>query len=578
MRIDQMFRFPIKGLPGEPITSAPVEVGRGILGDRSVAFSNGTVEVADGEWNSCLSFTILKNNKSLQKWSVKSEPPFITVSAPREADGDALTFDSSHVDGRRELREYLSVHLPTQGPYRRDVISTPNGMFDSQLSGISIINPNTVRQLSKAGGIDLDPRRYRGNILVEGLPAFAEFGLIGKVLRIGDARIAIIKSIERCSATSVNPETTEVDTNGPRLLATHFGHLHCGIYGTVLTSGPLDVGSGIEVEEMREEESHLVPAKRSPRFATVLSTTAHSPEIVELTLSDPFGWFSEHDEAGKYLRVHLPDPLWRNYTITSVNDGTVKIAIKVQGDVSRRLAKLQAGDELLVSGPYGTMNAPNVLRRRTALVTAGIGITPAIGLLRDPKAASLVGELRLLHVERGRPSQLSVQVRELSSLVDANAEYQRFDSSERRPTRHEIAGIVDGCDSIVICGPEGFTREVHDLCLEQGILPEKIHGETFVSPQTDLAKLFQGLPAASVRCQSSGTEFIWKPEDGVLLDSLEAEGLDAPSLCRAGSCGQCAVKLLKGSVTYPMEPSAAVPAGQILTCVSVPAENVELDL
>jgi len=578
MRLDQLFRFPVKGLPGESIASAPVKAGGGVLGDRSVAFSNGTVEVVDGQWSSCLSFTILKNNKNLQKWSVKSEPPLITVAAPSEATGEPVTFDSSKADGRDVLREYLSEHLPAQGSYRREVVATDNGMFDSQLSGISIINPNTVKQLSEASGIKLDPRRYRGNILVGDLPAFAEFGLIGKVLQIGDVRIAITKSIERCSATSVNPETTEVDTNGPRLLASHFGHLHCGIYGTVLSSGTLNVDSAIEVQEMTAAEAALVPAKRSPRFATILSTTAHSLGIIEFTLSDSFGWFSDHDEAGKYLRVHLPDPLWRNYTITSVGNGTVNIAVRVQGEVSGRLAMMRAGDALLVSGPYGSLTASKVLRPRTAFVTAGIGITPVLGLLRDEKEASRLKELRTLHVERGLPNELSVRAQELFNKLDTKVAHQGFDSSVRRPNLEEIARVVDGCESIVICGPADFTRTVQQACQEQGVQPEKIHSETFVSPQTDLSKLFQDLPTAQVRCQSSGREFIWEPEDGVLLEALEAEGLNAPSQCRAGSCGQCAVKLLKGSVSYPMEPSATIPAGQILTCVSVPTENVEISL
>ncbi|UTT38319.1 2Fe-2S iron-sulfur cluster-binding protein [Glutamicibacter mishrai] len=578
MRIDQLFRFPVKGLPGESIESVPVHEDGGLLGDRSVAFSNGTVDVSDGEWSSCLSFTILKNDKSLQKWSVKSEPPMITVSAPGTPSNNSLTFDSSHPDGRIELREYLSAHLPTQGSHPRQVVSTPRGMFDSKLSGISLINPNTVKQLSNAGKIDLDPRRYRGNILLEGLPAFAEFGLIGKILRIGDVKIAITKSIERCSATSVNPETTEVDANGPRLLATHFGHLHCGIYGTVLTSGTLDVGSSIEVENMSADEKHLVPSKRSPRFATVLDAVHHRSEIVELTLSDPFNWFSDHDEAGKYLRVHFADPLWRNYTITSVANGAVKIAVRLQGAVSQRLAKLRAGDELLVSGPYGTTTAANVLLRKTAFVTAGIGITPVLGLLRDTENASLVDELHMLHVERGLPSELSDRAVQVSEPLSAKVVRHHFDSSIRRPTREEIASVVEACDSVVICGPEGFTRSVNDLCVALGIPPENIHSEMFASPQTDLSKLFKEFPATGVSCRESGTEFTWKPEDGVLLEALESAGVDAPSLCRAGTCGQCSVRLLKGSVSYPMEPSASVSAGQILTCVSVPAEPIELEI
>ncbi|MGO3508831.1 MAG: MOSC domain-containing protein, partial [Glutamicibacter arilaitensis] len=75
MKIAQMFRFPIKGLPGEVVTSVDISKGKGLEGDRRVAFGNGTTELGNGEWESCLNFTILKNNKSLQKWEVHSKPP-----------------------------------------------------------------------------------------------------------------------------------------------------------------------------------------------------------------------------------------------------------------------------------------------------------------------------------------------------------------------------------------------------------------------------------------------------------------------------------------------------------------------
>lgn len=578
MKIAQLFRFPIKGLPGEAIDAGAVSVGGGIRGDRSIAFTNGTVEVLDGQWGSCHSFTILKNNKSLQKWSVESNPPFITVAAPDQVNASSLTFDSSTPDGVAELGAYLSAHLPTQGAIERRAVSMPKGMFDSQRSGISIINPRTVERLSVAGQIEMDPRRYRGNILVEGLPAFAEFGLIGKVIRIGEARIAITKSIERCSATSVNPETTEVDINGPRLLATHFGHLHCGIYGTVLEPGTLEVGDEIKIEMPSEDISNLVPAKRSPRYATVQKTTKVSSDLVEITLSDTFGWFKERDEAGTYLRVHFSDPAWRNYTVTAVDEQNVTIAVRIQGAVSAKLSQLEPGEQLLISGPYGSVTAAKVLRERTALVSAGIGITPVLGLLRDHEAAAQVQDLRLVHVERGAPNALFSEARALAGRGNAAPTVQYFDSTVARPNPEDIARVVAGCDSVVICGPQSFTQMAQEICRAEGIEPQNIHCEAFASPHKDFSELFQDFANAEINCFDSGKHFEWQPEQGVLLDALQAQGIDAPSSCQAGSCGQCAVKLLKGSVSYPMEPSATIPDGHVLTCVAVPRENVELDI
>ncbi|WP_313812952.1 MOSC domain-containing protein [Glutamicibacter sp.] len=576
MRIDRLFRFPFKGLPAEEITTAAVELDGGLAGDRIAAFSNGTSEVSDGQWQSCLTFTILKNNKSLQKWSVSSQPPLITVTAPGVR--ESLTFDSSSQAGRSEANRYFTAHIPAQGKYPRQVVSAGRGMFDSQHSGLSFINPNTVKVLSAASGVDLDPLRYRGNVLLEGLPAFAEFDLIGKVMRIGEVRIAVTKSIERCTATSVNPTSTEVDVNGPRLLAAHFGHLHCGIYGTVLSPGQLHTGAEIIVEESSNEAAARVPRKSTPRYLTVVKHQEIDNGAFAITLRDPLGWISDHDEAGKHLRVHLSDPLWRNYTITGVQGQDISLAVRAQGTVSHRMSQLSVGDRVLASGPHGTVTARKVLRGRTALLTAGIGITPALGLLRHRESAHALTELRVVHCERGAGGTLFSALQDTLREVDVPLAVTHFNTATARPTVEQLVEAVRDCDSVVICGPEGFTELALEACHTAGLAPQQIHRETFASPIQDFSELIANYEPADITCSFSGKTFTWDSNDGVLLDSLEAQGLTPSSSCRGGACGECAITLLRGSVTYPIDPSASVEDGQILTCMAVPSENLVLDL
>lgn len=577
MKIAKIYRFPVKGLPGEAVSSVAAKKGSGLEGDRCVAFGNGTIEHQDGQWQSCLSFTILKNNKSLQKWQVESSFPLITMTAPASTGAAPLTFDASSQHGRDAASAYLSNHLPAQGPKPRRLVSAPHGMFDSRLSGISIINPNTVAELSRVSGVHLDPRRYRGNLVVEGLPAYSEYGLIGKVLRIGETRIAITKSIARCSATSVNPDTTEVDTNGPRLLATHFGHVHCGIYGTVLESGVLETGASIEIENEATEAEELVPVKISPRFMTILRNEDLGSGVVELLLHDPYGWIKSEYEPGMHLRVHLPDPLWRNYTITSVSDRGISIAVRIQGEASAKIAQLQEDEQLLVSGPYGVLTSANVLGSSTAIVSAGIGITPALGLLGDAAAVNGSQDLRFIHVERGGASALYCRLEQMAAGLKAPISLDRIDTSEGRPAAAAIAARLRGCSMVVVCGPEEFTKMVFEACEQAGISASQIYSETFASPATDLERLFENYPPAEVSCRGSEKNFTWSAENGVLLDALEEQGLEPASLCRSGSCGECAVSLLRGRISYPLEPSARVAPGQILACMAVPAGDIELD-
>lgn len=63
-----------------------------------------------------------------------------------------------------------------------------------------------------------------------------------------------------------------------------------------------------------------------------------------------------------------------------------------------------------------------------------------------------------------------------------------------------------------------------------------------------------------------------------VLDSLEANDIEAHYHCKDGFCGACRCKLKSGSVSYPNEPLAFIRDGEILTCCSQPEEDLEIIL
>jgi len=109
---------------------------------------------------------------------------------------------------------------------------------------VSIINLASVSALESAAGAPVHPLRFRGNVYVEGWPAWHEFDLLGQEIAIGkSARIKIVKRIVRCAATNVDPDTGARDLVVPETLLHDFGHADCGVYGEVIEAGEIKVGN-----------------------------------------------------------------------------------------------------------------------------------------------------------------------------------------------------------------------------------------------------------------------------------------------------------------------------------------------
>src|SRR5207253_10480105 len=104
---------------------------------------------------------------------------------------------------------------------------------------VSIINLASVAEVENAAGAAVHPLRFRGNVYVAGWPAWAEFDLLGREVTIGPARLKIVKRIQRCAATDVDPDTGIRDLHIPTTLMRSFGHADCGIYAQVIDGGEI---------------------------------------------------------------------------------------------------------------------------------------------------------------------------------------------------------------------------------------------------------------------------------------------------------------------------------------------------
>jgi len=82
-------------------------------------------------------------------------------------------------------------------------------------------------------GAPVDERRFRSNIAIEGLPAWAERDLVGRRVRIGEQEFDVHGPIVRCLAINANPDTGQRDLRVLQSLTRDLGQAE-PVFGVLL--------------------------------------------------------------------------------------------------------------------------------------------------------------------------------------------------------------------------------------------------------------------------------------------------------------------------------------------------------
>src|SRR5215831_13201017 len=209
-KIQGIYRYPVKGLTPEPMTTAELSVGRTIPCDRMYAIENGPIgfDPADPQYFPKIRFLMLMKNARLAELRTAFDDVNHVLTVRYEnrvaAQGDLRT-----VDGRAAIERFFAEFCADElrGPPK--VLNAPGHSFsDVARKVVSIINLASVAELENAAGAPVHPLRFRGNIYVEGWPAWREFDLLNSEIAIGPlARLKVVKRIVRCAATEVDPTT-----------------------------------------------------------------------------------------------------------------------------------------------------------------------------------------------------------------------------------------------------------------------------------------------------------------------------------------------------------------------------------
>jgi uncharacterized protein YcbX len=145
------------------------------------------------------------------------------------------------------LTEYLGKPIRLAEP-------VAGGVDRGHIGGVTLISRGSLGALAEAAGVsDVDARRFRMLVEIDGIPAHAEDQWVGGGAKIGEAVVRFHGHVGRCMITSRHPDTGVVDLPTLDVLGEYRRGLDAteplpfGIYGEVLASGTVRVGDTVTV-------------------------------------------------------------------------------------------------------------------------------------------------------------------------------------------------------------------------------------------------------------------------------------------------------------------------------------------
>jgi len=249
LRIEYLYRYPVKGLTAEALEQTEVASGETIPWDRAFALAQGDsgFDPTTPAWLHKTHFMcLMKNAKAAALFSVfEPKTGRLTIRAPS---GNGVSANALTEAGRAEIGAFLTDYLGEEARGTPSFQHVPGHTFaDQRAKVVSLNNLASLRDYEAKVGARRHRRRFRANIWFSGAPAWAERGWIGKEIQVGGAVLRVLKGTTRCPATEVNPETFERDINAVEELRSLYGHIELGIHAEVIEGGRIAMGDAIEL-------------------------------------------------------------------------------------------------------------------------------------------------------------------------------------------------------------------------------------------------------------------------------------------------------------------------------------------
>ncbi|HTX45592.1 MAG TPA: MOSC N-terminal beta barrel domain-containing protein [Solirubrobacteraceae bacterium] len=133
------------------------------------------------------------------------------------------------------------------------LVRTDSAVDRGHDGGVSLVSSASVARFAEVADRDqVDARRFRMLIEIDGVDAHAEDGWVGRRVRVGESELAFHGHVGRCAITTRDPDTAERDIPTLDLLRAYRADLDTteplpfGIYGEVLRGGRIAIGDPVQ--------------------------------------------------------------------------------------------------------------------------------------------------------------------------------------------------------------------------------------------------------------------------------------------------------------------------------------------
>lgn len=288
---------------------------------------------------------------------------------------------------------------------------------------------------------------------------------------------------------------------------------------------------------------------------------------------------------GQYVRIGVDvDGVrqWRAYSLTSKTqrrDGCIAVTVKAipDGVVSNHLVRrATVGTVLQLDQAAGEFTLGNQVPTKILFLTAGSGITPVMGMLRNMASLGAAADIVVVH---SAPSADDVIFGWELRMLAREGRIRLVERHTDTDGMLDVARLADLVPDFAgretwACGPAGLLDAIEQRWDAEGIT-DRLHIERF------RPVIITAGEGGTVTFAKSGS-VVEADGSQTLLDTGESAGVLMPSGCRMGVCFGCVVPLRQGAVRDLRngEVTTANPGDnvQIQTCVSAAAGACELDL